>query len=245
MAAFEATFSPVGDQAVLVGFGQEIREETGLAVRLFAEELARLKPEGIREWVPSYCGCLVYYDPVRYSFENVQTLLKPLTLPRKTEMLPPAERIRIPVLYGEEAGPDLAFVAEHAGLTAEEVIRRHSSRDYLIYMMGFTPGFPYLGGLDPKLETPRLKTPRVAIPGGSVGIAGKQTGVYPIESPGGWQLIGRTPLKLFDPGRPEPFLLRAGLYLRFDPVTEEEYGRILRLAESGRYEPVRERRESL
>ena len=131
--------------------------------------------------------------------------------------------VEIPVFYGGSYGEDLKDVAAHAGLTEEEVIKLHSSVDYNIYMLGFLPGFPYLGGLDPKLFTPRLDNPRTKIPEGSVGIGGEQTGIYPLESPGGWRLIGRTPLKLYDPDREQPFLYQAGDYIRFVPITAEEY----------------------
>ena len=138
------------------------------------------------------------------------------------------ETVVIPVVYGGEYGPDIDNVCQHTGLSREEVIARHSGREYLIYMLGFTPGFPYMGGMDETIATPRLKTPRTAIPAGSVGIAGAQTGVYPIQSPGGWQLIGRTPLKLFDMDRPDPFLLRAGQKVVFRPISEEEYERMVK-----------------
>ena len=130
----------------------------------------------------------------------------------------------IPVCYGGDFGPDLAFVAKHAGLTEAEVIRRHTGRDYRIYMLGFLPGFPYLGGLDPRLFTPRLQNPRTAIPAGSVGIGGEQTGIYPVASPGGWQLIGRTPLDLFDPERPPRYA--AGDCIRFTAITAEQFAKL-------------------
>ena len=144
--------------------------------------------------------------------------------------------LEVPVLYGgEEMGPDLAFVAEHAGLSEQEVIDLHTSTEYLIYMLGFTPGFTYLGGMSAKLETPRLKQPRVKIPAGSVGIAGKQTGVYPIDSPGGWQLIGRTPVKMYDPNRETPILPKAGQYIKFRAIERTEYDEIAAAAEKNEY----------
>jgi KipI family sensor histidine kinase inhibitor len=144
--------------------------------------------------------------------------------------------VHIPTLYGGEYGPDLEFVAQHAGLTTEEVVSVHSGSDYLTYMMGFSPGFPYLGGLSNTLTTPRLETPRTEIPAGSVGIADSQTGVYPLASPGGWRLIGRTPFKLFDPGADPPSLLKAGDYVRFVPMaTEEEYLDVRQQVEGGRF----------
>ena len=139
----------------------------------------------------------------------------------------PAPRIvEIPVLYGGEFGPDIEVVAQHNGLTVEEVIAIHAATDYPIYMIGFTPGFCYLGGLDRRIHAPRRKTPRTLLPGGSVGIAEAQTGMYPVDSPGGWQIIGRTPLRLFAPERENPFLYEAGDRIRFMPVTGEEYERI-------------------
>lgn len=135
--------------------------------------------------------------------------------------------VEIPVLYGGEYGPDIENIATHNNLSIEEVIKIHTSGEYLVYMLGFTPGFPYLGGMDKRIATPRLKTPRTKIPGGSVGIAGEQTGVYPIESPGGWQLLGRTPLNFFDPNNEKPFLINAGEYIKFVQISEEEYHKII------------------
>ena len=149
--------------------------------------------------------------------------------------------VRIPTLYGGEAGPDLEYVAEHAGIGTGDVIQIHSGTDYLVYMMGFSPGFPYLGGLSDLLTTPRLTTPRAAVPVGSVGIAETQTGVYPVTSPGGWRIIGRTPVRLFDPEASPPALLRAGDYLRFVPLeSEDSYQQILGRVERGEYRVVTE-----
>jgi len=140
--------------------------------------------------------------------------------------IPPPRQVEIPVCYGDDYGPDINFVAESNLMTVEEVINIHSAGDYLIYMVGFTPGFPFLGGLSPKLVTPRLETPRTLVPEGSVGIANAQTGVYPVASPGGWRLIGRTPLKLFAPERENPLLYQAGDRIRFKPISGDEYTRI-------------------
>jgi inhibitor of KinA len=137
-----------------------------------------------------------------------------------------AETIEIPVCYGGAFGPDLAVVAAQARLSLEEVIARHAAPNYLVHMIGFAPGFPYLGGLDARLATPRKAAPRPLVPAGSVGIAGGQTGIYSLPTPGGWQLIGRTPLRLFDPARSQPSLLRAGLRLRFVPISKAEFQRL-------------------
>jgi KipI family sensor histidine kinase inhibitor len=142
----------------------------------------------------------------------------------------------IPVCYGGEYGPDLERIAAHAGLSTSEVIRIHSGRDYLIYMMGFLPGFCYLGGLDERIHTPRLSSPRLRIPAGSVGIGGSQTGIYPMDSPGGWQLMGMTPVKTYDPARETPILVEAGDYIRFVPVSEAEYFDIKAAVDAGTYQ---------
>ena len=149
--------------------------------------------------------------------------------------IPPSDVLEIPVLYGGGAGPDLEFVAQHNNKTPEEVIKIHTSAEYLIYMLGFTPGFTYLGGMDESIATPRLKQPRVKIPAGSVGIAGSQTGVYPIDSPGGWQLIGRTPVRMYDPNRADPILPKAGEYIKFYAITQEEFDEIARQEAAGTY----------
>ena len=140
--------------------------------------------------------------------------------------------------YGVEYGPDLVNIAEQAGLSVEEVIKIHSSRDYLIYMLGFLQGFCYLGGLDERIHTPRLANPRIKISAGSVGIGGSQTGIYPLNSPGGCQLMGMTPVKTYDPEREVPILVEAGDYIRFVPIDEEEYKRIKELVERGEYQCI-------
>ena len=149
-----------------------------------------------------------------------------------------AKVVYIPVCYGGEFGPDLDFVAEHNGLSVDEVVQIHTSTPYLIYMLGFTPGFPYLGGMSERLATPRLEKPRTKIPAGSVGIAGSQTGFYPIESPGGWRLIGSTPIKAFNFVIENPFLFDAGNYLHFVSVSSAEYYTIKQDVENGNYHPV-------
>jgi KipI family sensor histidine kinase inhibitor len=153
--------------------------------------------------------------------------------------------VEIPTLYGGEFGPDLGDVAEHNGISDAEVIKIHSGADYLVYMMGFLPGFPYLGGMSERIATPRLKTPRSAIPAGSVAIAERQTGIYPVESPGGWRIIGRTPISLFDPSREPPVEIEPGDYLRFVQVDESEYADVQSRIWSGTYTLVtRQRGES-
>lgn len=177
-------------------------------------------------------NCNYFYDPVKISYQHncdnlpydfVCSQLQQLLAELKDDKTITPRLVEIPVCYGGEFGPDLEYVAAFNGLTTEEVIHIHSSGDYLVYMIGFAPGFPYIGGMSEKIATPRRETPRLKIPSGSVGIAGKQTGVYPIETPGGWQLIGRTPLKLFRPDEEPPSLLMAGDKIKFVPISYNDY----------------------
>lgn len=215
-------FLPCGDQAVTVEWGSTIDERINRQVHAFARKVEELFHPAITEVVPTYRSATVHYRPEVLSYEELNQLLAPLAQgsTEEAEELPVVE---IPVCYGGEYGPDLEEVAQHCSLTPEEVIARHTAPTYRIYMLGFTPGFPYLGGMDPSIAAPRRKEPRIHIPAGSVGIAGEQTGVYPIVSPGGWQLIGRTPLRLFDPQREQPILLSAGAGIRFVPIDEETF----------------------
>ena len=215
---------PVGDTGVLAVFEQKIDEEIGAQVAALDAAVRGAKIPGTGETVPAFASLLVRYDPLLTDYGAVAGAVDALA-----RRLPPPEPgagrlVTIPVCYGGAYGPDLAFVAQHAGLTEAEVVRRHTGRDYRIYMLGFLPGFPYLGGLDPALCTPRLQNPRTAIPAGSVGIGGEQTGIYPVASPGGWQLIGRTPLDLFDPERPPRYA--AGDRIRFTAITAEQFAKL-------------------
>jgi KipI family sensor histidine kinase inhibitor len=179
--------------------------------------------EGVTEVIPTYRSILIFYD----SFQSDPERLKKQILDRENKLdkweIPPPETIEIQVAYGDDFGPDLEFVAQHNNLTPEEVIQIHTSGTYLIYMLGFTPGFPFLGGLSEKIFTPRLEKPRQLVSAGSIGIANNQTGIYPIDSPGGWQLIGKTPIKLYDPTGSPPILLRAGNYLKFKKISRKEF----------------------
>lgn len=235
----KARFLLCGDSAVTVEFGNEISEAVNARVRAFGLALEERGLPGIVEMVPTYRSLMVHYDPGVISCRALEEQLEALLGQMDRIALPPASVLEIPVLYGGEEGPDLEFVANHAGKTAEEVIQIHSAPEYLIYMLGFTPGFTYLGGMDPAINTPRLDTPRVKIPAGSVGIAGAQTGVYPIDSPGGWQLIGRTPVKMYAPEREHPILPEAGQYIRFRPVDRAEYDEIAAREAAGTYVPRR------
>lgn len=228
---FGAQLFPLGDAAVVVQFGDTISEATHLAIQALSAHLAGLPFVGLRECVPAFTTLTVYYDPWLVSehgryppYERACELLRQqlLAVPASAAGAAP-ETVTIPVCYGGASGPDLAAVAHHTGLAPTEVIARHAAPDYLVYMLGFAPGFPYLGGLDARLATPRRAEPRPLVPAGTVGIAGVQTGIYSLPTPGGWQLIGRTPLRLFDPAADSPTLLRAGQRLRFVPVSEAEF----------------------
>ncbi len=190
---------------------------------------------GMRDVVSAYHSVTVYYDPLRIRMnqrgrrtisEHVREQLTEILENIDEHRLPPPRRIDIPVCYGEPYGPDLTEVAEHSGLQPEEVIRIHSSVEYTVYMLGFAPGFPYLGGMDERIAMPRKATPRLRIPAGSVAIAGGQTGIYPLETPGGWNVIGRTPVRLFDWRKDSPTLLKAGDIVCFWPITQAEYLRM-------------------
>jgi KipI family sensor histidine kinase inhibitor len=194
--------------------------------------------EGIVDVIPTYCSLLVNYDPLVIGYKDLKKRLEGLVKVDVKSGEGKKTIVEIPVCYGGEYGPDIANIAEHAGLTEEEVIKIHSSKDYLIYMLGFLPGFTYLGGLDERIHTPRLASPRIKIRAGSVGIGGSQTGIYPLDSPGGWQLMGMTPVKTYDPDREVPILVEAGQYIRFIPIDEAEYLRIKELVDRGEYQCV-------
>ena len=221
------TISPVGDCAISIDFGQVIDPKINRHIRQTIERIQELKLDGITELVPTYCALLIQYDAMLYSYSDICNLMEPLLEPSATDDA--NERvtvIEIPTVYGGEFGPDLGFVASHNNLTEEEVVAIHSGTDYLVYMLGFIPGFTYLGGMDPRIATPRLSSPRTLIPAGSVGIAGEQTGTYPSDSPGGWQIIGRTPVTMYDMSKEQAALLSAGDYVRYVPIDEAEYNRI-------------------
>jgi inhibitor of KinA len=216
-------YLPAGDAALVVEFGDRIDEAINRRVHLLAHVLAQDPVPGLGEAVPTYRSLLVHYDPLQLGYGDVARLVRDRLGRMEDLRLPQPRLVEVPTLYGGEFGPDIAFVARHNGISVAEVIRIHSGVDYPVYMLGFTPGFPYLGGVAAAIAAPRLETPRSRVPAGSVGIAGRQTGIYPIESPGGWRIIGRTPLALFDPYRDPPALLAAGDRVRFLSISEAEY----------------------
>ena len=195
----KAVFRLVGDRGVIVEYGDEISLEINIKVRTMAMAIAEEKPVGIVEVIPTYRSLLIVYDPLATDLKSLEDALQFMEGRLDQLEIPRPRTVEIPVSYGGDLGPDIEFVAQAHNLTVEDVIRIHSGALYQIYMIGFTPGFPFLGGLPPELHTPRLETPRPLVPAGSVGIANNQTGVYPIDSPGGWRLIGRTPAEPVQP----------------------------------------------
>jgi len=219
----QATFLLMGDRGLLIEFGDEISAEVNEKVRKMSLAIQAETPEGILEVVPTYRSLLVLYSPLIIALEELKRKLQQLEEGLKEISFSDPTLTKIPVLYGGDFGPDLRKVAEYLRLTPEEVIRLHCSKPYFIYMIGFMPGFPYMGELPDALITPRLKTPRLSVPAGSVAIAQKQTGIYPVESPGGWQILGRTPAKLFNPEKEPPVLLQMGNLVQFYPISEKEF----------------------
>lgn len=231
----EPRFLAGGDKAIFIEFGDAIDPQLNRRVRKFMLALEGARIPGVIETVPTYRSLLVYFEPRQISAQELRKALGSLMQLQVERELPKPKLIWIPTVYGGEYGPDISFVAAHNNLSVSEVIQIHTGTSYLIYMIGFIPGFPYLGGTSPRIATPRLETPRTKIPAGSVGIAGRQTGIYPAESPGGWQLVGRTPLQLFDLSREPPALFQAGDYLNFVSITPEEFTNIKESVANGTY----------
>ncbi|MFD0678488.1 MULTISPECIES: 5-oxoprolinase subunit PxpB [unclassified Paenibacillus] len=240
---------PLGEQAVVIRWEGGIDDQTWRLIDHCLESLERHRFPELIEWVAAYRTVTVYYDPValylksargydpnenRTPYELVCRWIHHCLREQQpgdvgedsleSRAIEPAARIKtVPVCFGGVHGPDLGEVALHTGLRPEEVVELYCSTTYLVHMIGFVPGFPYLGGLPQRLQTPRRSFPRGEIPAGSVGIAGEQTGIYPLATPGGWQLIGRTPMTLFDPALSQPSLFSAGDYVRFMPITVAEF----------------------
>ena len=212
---FKPKIAPLGDSSLLIQLGDEIDLPVNQHVHALADLIDLSSIAGIVETVPAYSTLLVHYDPLILSFTQIKSELRILIARAQETGSRRPRQVEVPVRYGGEYGPDLEFVASHCGLQVEDVVRIHSQRTYTIFMMGFTPGFPYMGKLDEAILTPRMETPRTRVPAGTVAIAGAQTGIYPIDSPGGWRLIGRTLLPLFDAASDSPFLFSPGDQVRF------------------------------
>jgi inhibitor of KinA len=206
---------PLGDSALLVQFGEEIDLSINRRVHALMARIDASPLEGILGAVPAYSTLLIHYDPLVLTYSQLSKWTRNRLEQVDDVLWGQPRRIEVPVRYGGEYGIDLEFVANYHRLSVDDVIRIHTSRTYTIYMMGFTPGFPYMGKTDDAIVTPRLETPRTRVPAGTVAIAGAQTGIYPIESPGGWRLIGYTSLQLFDPKSESPFLFSPGDEVRF------------------------------
>jgi inhibitor of KinA len=223
---------PLGDMAVRIPFGDKIDEGTNGRIRQFINKLEKAKVCGVIEWVPAYTSVAIYYEPDRISYAALCKELEKIYLSSEKFNQDKPVVFEIPVCYGGEMGPDLAYVAEYHGLNEQEIIKLHANREYLIFMMGFIPGFPYLGGLPDKIAVPRLENPRKSVLPGSVGIGGNQTGIYPADVPSGWRIIGVTPVRLFEPENKEPFLLSAWNYIKFMPIDKEQFLKIKKMGES-------------
>lgn len=237
---------PVGEKAIIVTIGKEISKENHQKVMRLMHALQNNSLTGVTECVPAYCSITIHYDPIviwkkqrrsvdepissyQYLKQELQHLLTHLEENSYIEQQATGRTVEIPVCYGGKLGPDLVEVAKYHEITPEEVVAIHTGRSYLVHMIGFVPGFPYLGGMDKRIAMPRKAIPRQAIPAGSVGIAGEQTGIYPLSTPGGWRIIGRTPLQLFRPEDETPTLIRAGDFIKFIPITSEQFEEIQNL----------------
>jgi KipI family sensor histidine kinase inhibitor len=214
---------PCGDSALSVEFGKTIDPLINQKVQILYKRIKADPPPGLIDLIPTYRSLLIQYDPLKLSFETLkQRVFSFVGLPEGRADIG-GRKMEIPVCYGKEFGPDLEEVASLHQMTVDEVISLHTASTYQVYLIGFTPGFPYMGGLDERLFTPRKTTPRESVPAGTVGIAGQQTGIYPLESPGGWQLIGRTPVRIFDLTKADPFYLRPGDQVTFKAISEQEF----------------------
>ncbi len=234
----ETRYLVAGDQNVVVEFGDEVDMTLNQKVHNVVSAMKQAKFDGVRELIPTYRSILVNYDPSIISFAALQDKLEALEKRLDFSSLPSPREVEIPVVlgYGEPYKSDIEFVAQYSKLgSVQGVIELFTSRDYLVYMIGFLPGFPYLGGMPERLATPRLDRPLISVPAGSVGIAGEQCGIYPIDSPGGWRCIGRTPLKLFEPSWQPPSLLQAGDRVRFVSISPEQYEHIALKVKEGTF----------
>lgn len=229
---------PAGDTAVSVELGDEITEAVNTRVRALEFLIQTERVQGVLETVPSFRALLVYYDPSLVGYDALCARLESLAERATTAALPASRVVELPCCYEPELGLDVDAAAERLAMSRDELVGLHAGVEYLVYFIGFTPGLPYMGGMPDRIKLPRLETPRVKVPVGSVGIGGPQCCIYPIESPGGYWLLGRTPVRLYDPAASEPILLRPGDRVAFRPVSRAEYDEVAGAVEAGRYAPV-------
>lgn len=227
---------PLSEKAILVEFGSSIDPEILQRVLALRQAIEANPFEGLIETVPTYAALAIYFDPLkvmhsslagRNNWERVSGFLQTVQMQNKSDANP-ARQVLIPVCYEQEFGLDLIDLAKQLGLSIDEIIRLHLETEYTVYMVGFTPGFAYMGSVDQKIESPRKQSPRKQVPAGSVGIAGRQTGIYPFATPGGWQIIGRTPYRLFSPKENPPALLHTGDQVKFDRISAKEFNRLMK-----------------
>ena len=224
--------------AVSVELGDGISVEVNTRVRALEFLIQSKGVSGVVETVPSFRSLLVYYDPGQVGYEALCASLGALAERAGDAVLPPARIVEVPCCYDTELGPDLAAAAERLEMSIDELVRAHAEAEYLVYFVGFTPGLPYMAGVPERIQLPRLPTPRVKVPAGSVGLGGAQYCIYSVESPGGYWLLGRTPVRLYDPEAPEPTLLRPGDRVRMRPIDRAEYDAIAARVAARTYAPV-------
>lgn len=231
-------FLPAGDLAVSVEFGEEISAEVNTRVRALEFLIRQKDLTGVLEMVPTFRSLLVYYDPRAVGYEAVCEAIAELAPQASTAVLPPARVVELPCCYDTELGLDLDAAARRLELPIPELVRLHSEAEYLVYFIGFTPGLPYMTGMPERIHLPRLETPRTQVPAQSVGIGGIQCCIYSVDSPGGYWILGKTPLRLYDPGAPDPILLRPGDRVSFRPIDRAEYDRVAAKVEARTWQPV-------
>jgi inhibitor of KinA len=231
-------FLPAGDLALSVELGEEISVDVNTRVRALEYLIAQKAVPGVVETVPSYRALLVYYDPSVVGYDALCGELAALAEQATNTAMPPAREVELPCCYDGELGPDLEAAAQRLALPVDELVRLHGGAEYVVYFIGFTPGLPYMTGAPERLTIARLDSPRVKVPAGSVAIGGSQCCIYPVESPGGFWLLGRTPVRLYDPDRPEPILLKPGDRVRFRQIDRREYDDIAARVAAGRFRPV-------
>jgi inhibitor of KinA len=233
----EPRFLPCGDLAISVEFADEVSRAVNARVLALEYLIQQKSLAGVTETVPAYRSLLVYYDPLVVAHGALVASLRALLAQAQPDVLPPARTVELPCCYQADLGFDLAAAAARLGLPPEEVARLHASAEYYVYFVGFTPGLPYMTGMPDRLTIPRLEQPRTRTPPGSVGIGGVQCCIYSVESPGGFWILGRTPLRLYDPAAADPILLRAGDHVRFRAIDRREFDAIADAVAAGAFRP--------